>query len=152
MNALKLMKKDHRKVESLFQELEDTTSRHQATRETLFNELKRELEAHAYMEEKLFYPAVKEHAPTHELTLEAYEEHHVVKLLLSELEKMPRKDDEWMAKCKVLIENVRHHVKEEEGELFPKVKDVLDGDVLDSLGLQMEHTKMEFLEKHPVHA
>ena len=125
MDVYRLLKEDHKKVMSLFNELEDTTERALKTREHLFVNLKMELTLHAEAEEKFFYPRVEEPKATHELTLEAYEEHKVVKTLLAELEADAKNTEEWAAKLKVLKENVEHHVKEEEGELFPKAQIIL---------------------------
>ena len=125
MDLYKLLKDDHKKVKSLFGELEETTERAIKTREHLFVNLKMELTLHAEAEEKFFYPRVEEPEATHELTLEAYEEHKVVKTLLAELEADPKNTEGWAAKLKVLKENVEHHVEEEETELFPKARKIL---------------------------
>lgn len=148
MNALDLMKKDHRKVEELFKQIEETTERAEVTRTELFAKIKLELDAHAYMEESVFYPATDEAEATHELTLEAYEEHKVVKDLLAQLDAEAKDSEEWMAKCKVMIENVTHHVKEEEDELFPDVKKVMSDEELEALGDEMEAVKKDYLEEH----
>ncbi|MDQ3688249.1 MAG: hemerythrin domain-containing protein, partial [Acidobacteriota bacterium] len=89
MNAIELLKNDHDKVESIFEKLEPTTERAVKTREELFTQLKQELDIHAHIEEKIFYPAIKDAAATRAITLEGYEEHHVVKILLGELAAMP---------------------------------------------------------------
>jgi len=87
----------------------------------------RELCNHASVEEQLFYPAVKERSERlKELVLEALEEHYVAKWLLSELEKMDADNERLDAKMSVLIESVRHHVREEEGELFPEVRKAME--------------------------
>ncbi len=148
MNAIDLMKKDHRKVEDLFKQIEDTTERAEKTRTELFAKIKLELDAHAHMEEEVFYPATDEAELTHELTLEAYEEHNVVKELLTQLEAEPKDTEEWMAKCTVMMENVKHHVEEEEKELFPKVKKVMSNAELEDLGLEMEAVKDDYLEEN----
>lgn len=143
MNAFELLKKDHEKVSGLFKQLDETTERGVKTREELFARLKQELEIHARIEEQIFYPAIKEAKETHEITLEAFEEHNVVKRLLSELESMPVDDERWKAKLTVLKENVEHHVEEEEGEMFKSAKKVLSTDEIEELGARLESAKQE---------
>ena len=143
MNAFELLKKDHKKVSDLFKQLEDTTERAVKTREELFTKLKQELEIHARIEEQIFYPAIKEAEETREITLEAIEEHNVVKQLLSELESTPVEDEVWTAKLTVLKENVEHHVEEEEGEMFKDAQKVLSAEQVEELGARMESAKQE---------
>ncbi len=143
MNAFELLKKDHKKVSELFKQLEDTTERAVKTREELFGKLKLELDIHARIEETIFYPAIKDAEETHEITLEAIEEHNVVKQLLGELESMPVNDERWTAKLTVLKENVEHHVEEEEGEMFKDARKVLSTEQVDELGARMESAKQE---------
>ena len=131
MDAFNLLKADHRKVEDLFSELE--AARGQA-RLRVFDQIKTELDLHAHIEEKIFYPALEKPRQTHELTLEAYEEHAVVKKLLRELSRAKTANEEWQAQAKVLQENVEHHVQEEENELFKKAAKVLSKEEIDELG------------------
>ncbi|HEY0546387.1 MAG TPA: hemerythrin domain-containing protein [Pyrinomonadaceae bacterium] len=143
MNAFELLKQDHKKVSGIFEKLEPTTERAEKTREELFTQLKQELDVHAAIEEQIFYPSIKEADETHEITLEAYEEHAVIKQLLSELEADPKDTEEWKAKLTVLKENVEHHVEEEEGEMFPKAKKVLSEEQVEQLGARMEAAKQQ---------
>lgn len=143
MNAFELLKKDHKKVSELFKQLDETTERAVKTREELFGKLKQELDIHARIEETIFYPAIKEAEETHEITLEAIEEHNVVKQLLSELESMPVDDERWTAKLTVLKENVEHHVEEEENEMFKDARKVLSDEEVQELGARMETAKQE---------
>ncbi|HEX8174990.1 MAG TPA: hemerythrin domain-containing protein [Pyrinomonadaceae bacterium] len=143
MNAFELLKKDHQKVSEMFKQLEETTERAVKTREELFGKLKQELDIHARIEETIFYPAIKEAEETHEITLEAIEEHNVVKRLLSELDSMPVDDERWTAKLTVLKENVEHHVEEEEGEMFKDARKVLSTEQVEELGTRMETAKQE---------
>jgi len=110
----------------------------------------RELAVHSAIEEMLFYPAVRTAAlkadsrvgeKAAETVLESLEEHHVVKWTLSELQKMTPEDERYDAKVKVLMESVRHHVEEEQDELFPKVRRLLGQKVLQELGARMEKAK-----------
>ena len=141
MNAFQLLKEDHKKVSGIFQQLEPTTERALKTREELFTKLKQELDIHAQIEESIFYPAIKDAHETREITLEGFEEHHVVKMLLKELEAMPVDTEEWTAKLKVLQENVEHHVEEEEEEMFQKARQVLSEEEINELGARMEAEK-----------
>jgi hypothetical protein len=141
MNAFELLKKDHEKVSGIFEKLEPTTERGIKTREELFAQLKQELEIHARIEEEIFYPAIKDAEETHDITLEAFEEHHVVKQLLSELEELSKDDETWGAKLKVLQENVEHHVEEEEKEMFSSAREVLSKEQIEELGTRMEAAK-----------
>ena len=143
MDAFELLKKDHEKVSGIFEKLEATTERGVKTREELFTQLKNELDVHAKIEEEIFYPAIRDARDTHEITLEAYEEHKVVKQLLSELEKLSKDDETWGAKFTVLKENVEHHVEEEEGEMFKGARKVLSSEQIEELGARMEAAKKE---------
>jgi hemerythrin-like domain-containing protein len=143
MNAFELMKQDHKKVSGIFENLEPTTERGVKTREELFAQLKQELDIHARIEEEIFYPAIKEAKETRDITLEAYEEHGVVKQLLAELDELPKSDETWGAKLKVLKENVEHHVEEEEGEMFTSAREVLSREQIEELGTRMEAAKKE---------
>ena len=131
MDAFNLLKADHRKVEDLFSQLE--AARGQA-KLRVFDQIKTELDLHAHIEEKIFYPALEKPRQTHELTLEAYEEHEVVKKLLRELSKAKTANDEWQAQAEVLQENVEHHVQEEENELFKKASKALSEEEIGELG------------------
>jgi iron-sulfur cluster repair protein YtfE (RIC family) len=141
MNAFQLLKEDHKKVSGIFEQLEPTTERAIKTREELFTKLKEELDIHAKIEETIFYPSIKREAETRDIVLEGFEEHHVIKMLLTELASMPVDTEQWAAKLKVLQENVEHHVEEEEGEMFQKARDVLSEERINQLGTQMEEEK-----------
>jgi hemerythrin-like domain-containing protein len=141
MNAFELLKADHKKVAGILEKLESTTERAIKTREDLFAQLKTELDAHASVEETIFYPVLEEADETHDITLEAIEEHRVVKRLLAELERLPKDDEQWAAKLTVLKENIEHHVDEEEGEMFKKARKVLDKEEIEKLGSSMEKAK-----------
>jgi hemerythrin-like domain-containing protein len=138
MDAFELLKADHKKVAELFDLLETASGKRKLD---VFKQIKGELDLHAHIEEAIFYPAIEKPEPTHDLTLEAYEEHKVVKTLLKELSRAETVDDEWQAKAKVLRENVEHHVKEEENELFDKADDVLSAEEIEKLGTRMEAEK-----------
>ena len=138
MDAFNLLKADHRKVEELFERLE--SGRGQA-KLRVFEQIKTELDLHTHIEEKFFYPALEKPRETHDLTLEAYEEHDVVKKLLRELSRAKTAGDEWQAQAKVLQENVEHHVEDEENELFKKAAAVLGEEEIEELGERMAAEK-----------
>jgi len=143
MDALTLLKHDHDKVKKLLAELETTTERGVKTRSELFATIKGELTVHETIEEEIFYPALLERAKTHDITLEGYEEHHVVDLLMGELESLDVSDETWGAKASVMKENIEHHIEEEEGEMFQKTRQVFDKDELDELGQRMSERKAQ---------
>ena len=148
MDALALLKKDHQTVEKLFARFEKNPSKEIAER------FVRELAVHAAIEEQLFYPALRQAAEAQELeeaddeVLEALEEHHVAKWLLSEIEGLDEDDERFEAKCMVLIESVRHHVKEEEGPLFRFARRLFKRDQLNDLGKLMQKAK-KIAPTHP---
>ena|SRR5215216_1800208 len=139
MDPFELLKTDHRKVEQLFTELESASGGKGKLQ--VFKQIKTELELHTQIEEKIFYPALEEPEETHELALEAYEEHAVVKKLLKELGRAKSANEEWEAQAKVLQENVEHHVQEEENELFEKAESALGEEELEELGERMAAEK-----------
>ena len=140
MDGIVLLKEDHKKVEALFKEFEKAKDgAGPATLRSLVDKMINELVTHAYIEETIFYPAAKAAVPeTGEHILEAVEEHHVVAWLLSELLNMDAADESFNAKVTVMIENVRHHVKEEEKEWFPEVRRALGRNRLVALAEQMQ--------------
>jgi hemerythrin-like domain-containing protein len=143
MDALTLLRRDHDKVKALLKELEPTTERAVKTRTELFATLKSELTVHEIIEEEIFYPTLKQHPKARDIVLEGYEEHGVVDTLMGELEALSVEDETWGAKAKVMIENIEHHIEEEEGEMFGKARQVFDRDELEQLGRAMEARKAE---------
>jgi hemerythrin superfamily protein len=142
MDAITMLREDHRSVEKLFKSFEKAGEQAFVTKRKLTDEVIRELSVHAAIEEQVFYPAVREAvADARELVLESLEEHHIVKWVLSELEGMDPEDERFEAKVTVLIENVRHHVEEEEKDLFPRVRKVLGRKTLAELGDRLATAK-----------
>jgi hypothetical protein len=141
MNALTMLETDHAKVKKLLAELESTTERGVKTRTELFATIKGELTLHETIEEEIFYPALKSHPKAKDIVLEGYEEHHVVDLLMGELEAMDVADENWGAKAIVMKENIEHHIEEEEGEMFKAARSVFDRQELEDLGEQMAERK-----------
>jgi iron-sulfur cluster repair protein YtfE (RIC family) len=138
-DALSLLKGDHDDVKKLFKEIEA-----EEDQGAIFNQIKEALEAHATIEEEIFYPAVKK-ARSEEVkdeVREAYEEHKQVKALLAAITEISPEDESYSAKIKVLKEDVEHHVEEEEGEMFPDARKYLR-DKLQDRGAQMRARKDE---------
>ncbi|HEU5356276.1 MAG TPA: hemerythrin domain-containing protein [Actinocrinis sp.] len=145
MDAIVLLKNDHKTVEKLFKQFEKLAkqgSPDPKAKADLVAEMIQELTTHTFIEESVFYPAAKAAGPKDEV-LESVEEHHLVVWLLSELGGLDPADESYDAKVRVLMENVRHHVKEEEEELFPDVRKAVGRKLLQDLGEQMEAAKKE---------
>lgn len=137
-----MLKEDHKAVEQLFKRFESAGDRAHVEKREVVDRIIEELSMHAAVEEQLFYPVARAAVPdTEDVALESLEEHHIVKWVLSELETMAPEDERFDAKVTVLIENVRHHVKEEEQELFPMVRDELGRNALSDLGEAMAAAK-----------
>ena len=146
MKATDMLKKQHREVESLFRDALNTEDADK--RAELAEEIAVRLSLHAAIEEEIFYPAFREVVGTkkgEELTLEAYEEHRVVKMLVAELPDLEPDAENFEARITVLKELVEHHVEEEEGEMFPAAEKKLGKDRLAQLGAEME-TRLAELE------
>ena len=142
MNAIAMLKADHDKMKKLLTELETTTERGVKTRAELFSRIKGELTVHEIIEEEIFYPELKAHPKAKDIVLEGYEEHHVVDVLMKELEELDVTDESWGAKALVMKENVEHHMEEEEGEMFKTARQAFDAAELESLGERMAARKV----------
>jgi hemerythrin-like domain-containing protein len=142
MDALTMLKTDHDKVKDLLEDLDATTERGVKTRGELFATLKGELTVHEIIEEEIFYPALKTHPKAVDIVLEGYEEHHVVDVLMGELESLDVSDETWGAKASVMKENIEHHIEEEEGDMFKKARQVFDRQELEDLGERMARRKV----------
>ena len=149
MDAITLLKDDHKTVEKLFKRFEKAGDGAYKEKATVADKIREELSRHAAIEEQLFYPVIRATVDdVEDLTLESLEEHHIVKWVLSELDDMDPKDERFTAKMTVLIENVRHHVEEEEDDLFPKVREALGRKDLGQLGDAMEAAR-KIAPTHP---
>jgi hemerythrin-like domain-containing protein len=136
MKATDLLKKQHKEVKALFKKVEKTENARE--RRQLMEQITQQLELHTQIEEEIFYPAVRESGKkAEEMIDEAYEEHHVVKLVLKELPEVNPEDERFEAKMTVLSELIEHHVEEEETEMFKIAEKQLGKDRLNELGDQM---------------
>ena len=152
MNAITMLEEDHVKMRKLLDELESTTERGLKIRAELFSTIKGELTIHEIIEEEIFYPELKAHPKAKDIVLEGYQEHHVVDLIMKELEECPVDDESWGAKAKVMKENVEHHMEEEEGEMFKQARSVFDADELEELGERMAARKAQAQKEFSVPA
>ncbi|KPI00115.1 Hemerythrin HHE cation binding domain protein [Actinobacteria bacterium OV450] len=142
MDAIVLLRDDHKTVEKLFKRFEKTSDEDVAERRELADQVIEELTVHAWIEEQYFYPAAREAAPdTKDHVLESIEEHHAVVWMLSELKDMDPADERFKAKMTVLMEQVRHHVEEEEQDWFPDVRKAMGRNRLVELGEQLNAAK-----------
>jgi hemerythrin superfamily protein len=142
-DAIVLLKNDHKEVEKLFKQFEKLGDRAFTSKRKVVDQIIEELSVHAAIEEQYFYPAVRDKAEDIEdEVLEGLEEHHIVKWTLSELKDLDPENERFDAKVTVLIEMVRHHVEEEEGEMFPAVRQAIGRKALVELGDVMEKAKV----------
>jgi hemerythrin superfamily protein len=142
MDAITLLRDDHKTVEQLFKRFEKAGDRAYSEKRRIVDNIIELLSIHAAIEEQVFYPVARATVPDAEdITLESLEEHHIVKWLLSELADLDPQHERFDAKVTVLMENVRHHVQEEQDEFFPKVRDALTRSALADLGQALADAK-----------
>ena len=146
MNALELLKTDHKTVKELFEKVE--ASENDKQQKKLFEQIKEELETHTHIEETVFYPAVTKIEELKDMVLESLEEHKQVKTLLREIDNLAEDSEKFEPKLKVLMENVEHHaVEEEEEQMFPKLRKLMSTEELEQLGHELEMAKDKQLRK-----
>lgn len=138
-----ILKKDHKEVMGIFEQLKSTSEKSMKNREEMFMKLKQELRPHMEAEEKVWYPLLKEKKEARENALEADEEHHAAEMVLKQLEKTAFDDETWKAKLSVLQEMVAHHVEEEEGKIFKDTEKVLKHEEIDQIMKKFEETKQK---------
>jgi len=141
-DAIVLLKNDHKEIRRLFREFEQAGENATKTKGRLVDRIIEILTVHTYIENEVMYPRVRELLPDLEDdVLESYEEHHVADVLVMELFGMKPDAERFDAKTTVLIENVRHHIEEEEEEWFPKVREGLGRKTLQEIGIEMEKAR-----------
>jgi hemerythrin superfamily protein len=153
-DAIALLKADHKAVKALFKEADELSDRATTQMKKLGDQVCRELTVHAEIEEKIFYPAVKErsqrgHKEQRDLVLESYEEHALAKKLIGELQSLEASDESYRPKLKVLHELIDEHVKEEERELFPGTRELMSEENLLELGQRMQQMKEQLQQQVP---
>ena len=143
MNAIELLKEDHDKVDKLFQTVK---ANEDADHKDTFEKIKAELDVHTHIEETIFYPKLKEEGDEElkKIVLEGFEEHHQAKMFLRELSNLVDDSEKFQPKLKVLMEDIEHHVQEEEGKMFIMVQEQFDEYALQMLGQEMEKEKKSF--------
>src|SRR5687768_4323958 len=143
MNAVELLKDDHDKVEKLFQTVK---ANEDGDNTEIFEQIKAELDVHTHVEETIFYPKLIAEGDEElkKITLEGIEEHRQAKMFLRELSALADDSEKFQPKLKVLMEDIAHHVQEEEGQMFPMVQEQFDEYTLQMLGQEMEKEKKSF--------
>jgi hemerythrin-like domain-containing protein len=148
MNAVRLLKDDHKKVKGLFREYEGAGERAYKTKLGIAEQVFTELEVHTKIEEEIFYPAVRaKGGELKDVVSESLEEHHVVDVLMAELKALDPEDERYDAKFKVLTENVEHHIEEEETEMLPDAEKKLGDADMERLGEQMAARTQQLLKE-----
>jgi hemerythrin-like domain-containing protein len=151
MDAINLLKDDHKTVKALLSELTDTTNRAQKGRAELLARIATELEVHTTIEEEIFYPAFQKagkKGDDNEMFFEAKEEHRAAgNLVLPDLLKTDVTSDQFGGRAKVLKEMIEHHADEEEKEMFPRARELMDKDLLTELGERMQARKQELMQE-----
>jgi hemerythrin-like domain-containing protein len=143
MDVCQLLRLDHQNVLELFEELQRTPARPEKARSDVYEELRRELLAHAQAEQEIFYAALLNRVPDRDLILEAFEEHGVVERMFKDIDACPVSDEKWLAKVSVLREIVEHHIEEEENELFKTAREVLSRAEAEAIAEEVEARKAE---------
>ena len=143
IDAITLLETDHRRLEDLLKQGEDTTERARKGRRELLNTITAELGVHELIEEKVLYPALKKYPDARDIVLEGFQEHHVADVIVKELHQVATSDEQWGAKFKVLKENIEHHIAEEEGPMFRTARGVMSREELQTLGARMSAMKRE---------
>lgn len=150
MDVLALIKQDHAEVKKLFDEFEALGQRANSSRGKLAKKIMEQLVAHDQAEERVVYSPTRERVEAGEertKILEAFEEHAVASEMIEKLEKLDPGDETFVAKMDVLIEAVRHHIKEEEGQVHKIVRSVFDSDELKAKAAKFEEAKKRELAR-----
>lgn len=142
MDALTMLKEEHREAQQMFKKIANAEGQ---KAKQLWTQLNQALSLHEKMEEMHLYPQLKADPKMKEkdLVLEAYEEHHAAETLQAEIDALDVSAENWHAKVKVLQEQIDHHIEEEEGELFPAVREVWDSKRLQEVGEAMMKMKQQ---------
>ena len=144
MDAITLLKEDHQTVEDIFKRFEEAGENANKEKRHHVDRMIKELSQHAEVEEDIFYPATRQaRGETESMVQEALEEHAKVKKVLAELETMDPEDERFDPMVTQLIQDVRHHVEEEENEMLPKVQEALTAEDLENLGRRMKEAKKD---------
>ena len=148
IDAIALLKKDHQTVRRLLKKLASSAETRRSEAVTVLRQIENELKVHTQIEEEIFYPAFRDAVEGKEeehIYYEALEEHHVVDLVMPEIESTGRNSEEFPAKAKVLKDLVEHHAEEEESEMFPKARKAMGAAELRELGLRLQKRKEQLM-------
>ena len=145
MNAIELLKEDHDKVDKLFQKVKATPD---GDHKELFEQIKSELDVHTHIEETIFYPRLLKEGDEElqSIVKEGIEEHRQAKMFMRELSALSEDSEKFEPKLKVLMEDIEHHVQEEEGEMFKMIEEQFDATVLEELGKELEAEKKKAMK------
>jgi len=141
VDAFQILAKDHRVVDQLFERIEKTDNRGANQRGQLYQKLHNELELHTQLEEKFFYPTLKEHNDTKELVSKSLDENSEIKQMLHEIRSLSAEDDQWSEMINELKMAVQHHVRQEEDQIFPAARAKLDEAQINELGRRIQKMK-----------
>jgi hemerythrin-like domain-containing protein len=145
-DAIGLLKQDHQTVRQLLKKIESAEEGSERTE--LLTQIENEVKIHTQIEEEIFYPAFQQAAQDggeEHLYYEALEEHHVVDMVLPEIKETDEESEEFAAKAKVLKDLIEHHAEEEEKQMFPKARKLMDTSELKELGQQLQQRKQELM-------
>jgi Hemerythrin HHE cation binding domain len=143
LDAIALLETDHRRLEALLKQGEETTEAAVQGRRRLLDTLTSALTIHELIEEKILYPALQKYPEARAIVLEGFQEHHVADLIVKELHQVSAHNEQWGAKFKVLKESIEHHIGEEEGPMFRTARGVMTRDELKLLGARMRKMKSD---------
>lgn len=149
VDAIKLLKEDHKVVRKLLGELDKATLA--SRRRELLKKIEKEIKIHTEIEEKIFYPAFKEAAKTkkdNKIFFEAHDEHDLADLVLVAAKETPAETDQFAAKAKVLKDLIEHHAEEEETEMFPRARKLFKKEEMQALGDQLQKEKLALKKKY----
>lgn len=142
MNAIEMLLEDHSELRTYFGEFKAADSDDEKHR--IFKDIKAKLDVHTHIEETVFYPKVMEHEELEDITKEGIEEHHLGDVFVREISNLVDDSDKFDPKMEVLIESTEHHLMEEEGKMFPKVKKLFSKSELEELGDKMQKEEEKF--------
>lgn len=143
MDILNILREDHKKVQDILEKILDTSDHAAKSRQQEYAKLKKELLQHMHGEETVFYPFLLEEGDDRETAFEAIEEHEAVKMALPGIEHTDVTDERWKPKVKVMAEMVRHHIQEEEDEIFEQAEELMDEETSSRLAKEFQQAKKE---------
>jgi hemerythrin-like domain-containing protein len=146
-NVFEIIKKDHKELMSLLEQMEKTSEEAFKKRETLLQQVNQEIIPHMRAEEKVLYSILKENDEYKEDAMEAIEEHHAGELILNEMNRMSKSDEAWHAKLAVFKEIIQHHIGEEEGKIFKDAEKVISSERMDTVTRDFQIEKEKVKEK-----